>query len=159
MQAVLTLPPALESARCTRRFLERALRAAGIDGDQAWTVTLVTHELVTNAVLHARTDFDLRLAVDGDTVHVEVRDDNPRRPLLTPPPRYATSGRGLELVSSLADEWGVVADDASKVVWAVVRPQPVDDDRTAPPGRLDGHRQRQPTEYTGPPAGDLSMSA
>lgn len=77
MQAVLTLPPALESARRARRFLERALRAAGIDGDQAWTVTLVTHELVTNAVLHARTDFDLRLAVDGHTVHVEVRDDNP----------------------------------------------------------------------------------
>lgn len=121
MEAVLSLPPELESVRCARRFLDDALRQAGVTGDLAWDVALVAHELVTNAVQHARTDFQLRVAVWGDAVHLEVRDDNPRRPTPARPPRWASSGRGLELVTSLADDWGVEADDVSKVVWAVVR--------------------------------------
>ena len=157
MRATLTLPPVLDSARRARRFVERALGDAGIDGDHAWTVTLVAHELVTNAVQHARTDLDLRISVDDDTVHVEVRDDNPRRPLLTPAPRYATSGRGLELVSSLAGEWGVVADDVSKVVWAVVRRHDLTGSGT--PGERQDGIGRHSTDLGGPPAGNLSLSA
>ena len=159
MEAVLILPPVLESAWRARRFVERALAEAGIGGDHAWTVTLVSHELVTNAVQHARTDLDLRLAVAGDAVHVEVRDDNPRRPILTPPPRYATSGRGLELVSSLADEWGVVADDDSKTVWAVVRKRQLDDDPSGRRGRRIAGRRLPSTEVAVSPADHLSLSA
>lgn len=145
MEAVLTLPPALDSAWRARRFLARALADAGVGADDAWTVTLVAHELVTNAVQHARTDFDLRLTVGPGTVHLAVRDDNPRRPVLEPPPRFATSGRGLELVSSLADEWGVDADDVRKVVWAVVSVREREDEH-AGPGRqaLDAPRGRAP---------------
>lgn len=145
MEAALSLPPELESVRCARRFLDGALGQAGVDGDLAWDVALVAHELVTNAVQHARTDFELRVAVWGDAVHLEVRDDNPRRPTVTRPPRWASSGRGLELVSALADDWGVEADDVSKVVWAVVRRAGADDHVTASREAAGGGaRRRQP---------------
>ena len=150
MDAVLELPPDLDSAWRARRFVQRALSNGGVEGDTAWTVTLVAHELVTNAVQHARTDLVLRVDVRADTVRVEVHDDNPRRPLLTTPPRFATSGRGLELVSSLADEWGVDADDDSKVVWATLCRRDLDGDPPSSRSRLAG---------LWPPSGDLSASA
>ena len=150
MDAVLDLPPDLDSAWRARRFVERALRERGVEGDTAWTVTLVAHELVTNAVQHARTDFVLRVDVRADAVRIEVHDDNPRRPVLNTPPRYATSGRGLELVTSLADEWGVDADDDSKVVWATMRRPDREGDPPSSRSRLAGHWQ---------PSGNLSASA
>ena len=39
---------------------------------------LVASELVTNAVVHARTDLHLRLELRGDLFHVAVRDGSPR---------------------------------------------------------------------------------
>ncbi|HVM02316.1 MAG TPA: ATP-binding protein, partial [Acidimicrobiales bacterium] len=87
----------MESVRCARRFLDGALRQAGVAGDLAWDAALVAHELVTNAVQHARTDFQLRVAVWGDAVHLEVRDDNPRPPAPTRPPRWASSRPRPEL--------------------------------------------------------------
>lgn len=141
MVAVLNLPPDLDSAWLARRFVRRALSDGGVEGDTAWTVTLVAHELVTNAVQHARTDFAVRVDVSADAVHVEVHDDNPRRPVPTTPPRFATSGRGLGLVTSLADTWGVEADDARKVVWARLRRRDLDGDPPSTRSHLAGHCQ------------------
>lgn len=121
MDAVRRLPPDLDSAWHARRFVRRALSDGGVTGDTAWTVTLVAHELVTNAVQHARTDFLVRLDIGADAVRVEVHDDNPRQPVPATPPQLATSGRGLAVVTSLAEAWGVDADDGGKVVWATLR--------------------------------------
>ena len=129
MHAAVTLLPDFHSPRRTRRFLAASLAAAGVDPDQAWVATLLGHELVANAVQHARTDLEVRLHVDDDTVRVEVCDDNPRRPVPARAPLTATSGRGLVLVARLADQWGVDADDDGKVVWF----------------QVDRHRWRPPT--------------
>lgn len=117
MHAAVTLAPDIHSPRRARRFLSALLGAAGVEPDHAWVATMVGHELVTNAVQHARTDLQVRVQVDDDTVRVEVCDDNPRRPVPSDPPLTATSGRGLVLVGGLADRWGVEADEDSKVVW------------------------------------------
>jgi anti-sigma regulatory factor (Ser/Thr protein kinase) len=117
MHAAFTLSPDLHSPRRARRFLASSLGAAGVHPDHAWVATVVGHELVTNAVQHARTDLEVRVHVDDETVRVEVSDDNPRRPVPSAPPLTATSGRGLMLVGGLADQWGVEADDDCKTVW------------------------------------------
>jgi anti-sigma regulatory factor (Ser/Thr protein kinase) len=95
------------------------------------TVTLIAAELAANAVRHGHVpgrDFHLRLTVrvSGGTgiFRVEVSDTRTEcRPVSgTPvrPPLDADSGRGLYLVSELADRWGVVdrAGAPGKSVWA-----------------------------------------
>ncbi len=92
------------------------LRSNGADGASEVCV-LLTSELVTNAVLYARSPIVLRVAVDASLVRVSVHDDS-----LTPPtPRSAaandTSGRGLALVDVLASTWGVDLNGQGKEVW------------------------------------------
>ncbi|MFF4396787.1 SpoIIE family protein phosphatase [Streptomyces sp. NPDC001480] len=84
---------------------------------------VVVNELVTNAVVHAGTDVELtcRLEETGALV-VEARDHHPSRAprrggTETPhePPEY---GRGLRLVATLAEAWGVTYRTGAKTVWA-----------------------------------------
>ena len=103
----------------------------------AWEATehleaavLVASELVTNAVLHARTAIQLRVTVTGSSVRVEVYDENSRLPVAAACPPDATSGRGLALVGTLAGAWGMDNRGDGKVVWAEigsVDPPPFDD--------------------------------
>jgi hypothetical protein len=78
---------------------------------------LVT-ELVTNAILHARTVVQVCLERRDEIVRVEVRDGSPIRPALRDHGLHATTGRGLALVSRLAATWGVDVGSDGKVVWA-----------------------------------------
>jgi hypothetical protein len=80
---------------------------------------LITSELVSNGVLHARTVLRLRLRSDGlRWLRIEVYDQNSRLPRLAPCPEDATSGRGLALVEGLGSAWGVVRERDGKIVWA-----------------------------------------
>ena len=64
---------------------------------------LIATGLVSNAVLHARTEFRLTLRSDGfDFLRVEVRDENTRMPSPAGTPQDATSGRGLAVVTAIA---------------------------------------------------------
>jgi hypothetical protein len=68
---------------------------------------LVASELVTNAVVHARTDLRLRLELRGDWLHIAVRDGSPRLlRLVTARDPEAEGGRGLWLVDQLGRAWG-----------------------------------------------------
>lgn len=85
------------------------------------TAELLATELVTNALLHTDGEAVLTAIVDPYHLHVEVRDFAPRIPKpRTPVPDSGTNGRGLLLVQSLADAWGVRppgGDQRGKVVW------------------------------------------
>jgi anti-sigma regulatory factor (Ser/Thr protein kinase) len=83
---------------------------------------LVASELVTNAVLHARTAIQLRLQCKSASLRVEVFDENPRLPMTPSCPPEATSGRGLALVSKVAGSWGIEHRDEGKAVWAELGP-------------------------------------
>ncbi|MEU2619902.1 SpoIIE family protein phosphatase [Streptomyces sp. NPDC007157] len=87
---------------------------------------VVVSELVTNAVVHAGTDIEvdwwLEEARQETAFVVEVTDHHPSRaprdhPGETPyeTPEY---GRGLRLVASLAESWGVTYRVGAKTVWA-----------------------------------------
>ena len=113
------LDPRPESARLARLAVLDALTDAG-RADLADAAALLVTELVTNAIVHAHTAIDLQIAVGTHGVRVEVRDGSPNRPT----PRHygatATTGRGLELVSLLADRYGTDVDaveGGGKSVW------------------------------------------
>ncbi|ARP73012.1 ATP-binding protein [Streptomyces pluripotens] len=100
-----------------RRELRRLLRHWGKPG-RSDTAELLTSELVTNALVHTDDDAVLTAVVTPGGLHVEVRDFVSRRPeLCAPDTREDTHGRGLVLVQSLADAWGVRPHGVGKSVW------------------------------------------
>jgi anti-sigma regulatory factor (Ser/Thr protein kinase) len=88
---------------------------------------LVTSELVTNAVRHARTDVDVEVQLRGDFLHLRVRDRSTAVPQLRQEhrPSVGSGGRGLRLVDVYASGWGYVLCADGKVVWATMRARPV----------------------------------
>lgn len=84
-------------------------------------VRVVTSELVTNAVRHARTD-EIRVDAyaDGDAYVVEVWDGDGTLPVMCHPRPDSHCGRGLLIVAKLATRWGARRDDddPGKVVYA-----------------------------------------
>ena len=116
MDARTTLAADPASAGLARGFL----RARLVEWD-AWhleeSATLLVSELVTNAVLHARSETMLSLIYDDGVLRVEVADSSlvgvQRR-------RYAydaATGRGLLLVEALSTAWGTIATEEGKAVW------------------------------------------
>ncbi|MEU9114043.1 ATP-binding protein [Streptomyces sp. NPDC048483] len=101
-----------------RRELAQLLsRWAGAGGGEVTAVaTLLTSELVTNALVHAEGGA-LVTATVGDRLRVEVRDFVSGRPEPKAPAADGTSGRGLMLVRSLADAWGIRSHGVGKCVW------------------------------------------
>ena len=86
----------------------------------AWTVAQVVSELATNCTLHARSDFVVRLAVEGESVRVEASDGVPGGLQARQYSSTATTGRGLRIVESLSSDWGVTATEDGKTVWALL---------------------------------------
>jgi anti-sigma regulatory factor (Ser/Thr protein kinase) len=80
-------------------------------------VELLTSEVVTNALIHAGTPMVLRLRPQGAGVEVEVEDGSSLPPARRHYSSTATTGRGVEVLDSLADEWGWRADPVGKTVW------------------------------------------
>lgn len=113
---VVRLPGVRQSVAAARRFLADAVDGC-LDEDQLDTATLLVTEVVTNAVLHAQTDLSVHVVVDGSGVLVEVEDSSPEGPLRRSHSEESVTGRGLELVEGLADDYGVLATSNGKAVW------------------------------------------
>ena len=115
-ESFLRLPADPASPGVARRFVGTVLSDLGHDRllDSARTGV---SELVTNAVLHARTDIEVRVTREGDTVRIGVHDRSRLPPALRAYDRLAATGRGLALVSALARTVGVDADDEGKTTW------------------------------------------
>ena len=90
------------------------------------TAALLVSELATNAVVHASSDFAVTVVypTSSGRVRVEVVDGVPGQPMPLRPPPTAPHGRGLLLVSSLAQEWGVegAGRRAGKTIWFELTP-------------------------------------
>ena len=111
----ITLPADAESPRRARQFARNAL--AGADADMTDMVMLLVSEIVTNAVLHARSELRLLMTWNGPAVRVEVADLSPLLPAQRNFSAMATTGRGIQLVDEIADSWGLAPSDDGKVVW------------------------------------------
>lgn len=104
-----------------RRFVRDVLREWN-QAPVADVVTLLTSELVTNAVLHAGSEVDISLCASGGTIRVEVADSSPRVPEPSGYRNDAQTGRGLAVVAAQSDNWGTQRTRSGKIVWFEVRP-------------------------------------
>jgi anti-sigma regulatory factor (Ser/Thr protein kinase) len=142
LQVQLEVRPDPAEVGRARRWARSRLAGSGIGPDEplAETLILLISELVTNAVVHTGCPAVLRMLLPdagaaragaagpgGETVRVEVADRSAR----APEPRHAdgedTNGRGLELVTGLADRWGWRPEGGGKSIWCEVdrgQPQP-----------------------------------
>jgi anti-sigma regulatory factor (Ser/Thr protein kinase) len=118
--ASLQLPPDHAAASRARHFVCDTLRAWGCD-DAIPDAELLVSELVTNAVLHARSATRVTIERDGErngsVLRFSVYDASPTRPRLRDYGPQAVTGRGLLLVDRIARRWGVDPQDAGKCVW------------------------------------------
>lgn len=80
------------------------------------TTELLMSELVTNALRYARGKITVRLVLER-TLVCEVLDDCATLPRLQHPSGNDESGRGLHVVSQLAQRWGTRRTRTGKVVW------------------------------------------
>ena len=111
--------PELASPAAARAFVRSELEQQAVPEPPLETAVLLTSELVSNALLHARTEVDLLLVMAASGVRVEVHDGNARRPgpSASPAPLDSTTGRGLLMVEALAGRWGVDGSGEGKTVW------------------------------------------
>jgi anti-sigma regulatory factor (Ser/Thr protein kinase) len=116
IESTLSLPADPKSVAAARRFVREALDQSGAPAFEEGA-TLLVSELVTNAVLHARTAPQITLRLNEGRLWVGVHDGSP---VIPAPKRYgpnAATGRGLQLVQQVAANWGVEKDGTGKVVW------------------------------------------
>lgn len=112
--------------REARRYVDDELTAAGFE-DAVMPAQLLVSELVTNAILHARTPLRVSIEQRGDLVRVNVADESGLRPRTRAHSIDSGTGRGLVLVERMATRWGVEPDDSGKVVWFELPRHPADD--------------------------------
>ncbi|MEU5196124.1 ATP-binding protein [Streptomyces scabiei] len=109
-----------ESVGQARSFTTATLTNWGLP-DRAEDIRLCVSELATNALLHGTAPghgFLVRLDAEEEAVRMEVHDSSRRHPEARHAADTDTSGRGLILVSALADDWGVQERPPSaKTVW------------------------------------------
>jgi anti-sigma regulatory factor (Ser/Thr protein kinase) len=117
----LALEPA--SAHRGRAFLRAQVTGwdLAIDADQVDVLELLTSELITNSLVHARSELEVTVHHDQRGVRVSVSDLDSRRPIISPHDDGALGGRGLVLVDALADDWGVDDLPEGKAVWFRLR--------------------------------------
>ena len=118
--ARIALPRSPASVGTARRFIAARTAAWSFPEPAGAQLVLIGSELVTNAVLHARTELTLTLELRDGRVRISVRDRSRVPPTLRHYRADALTGRGLGVVAALSDRWGISTAADGKVVWAEV---------------------------------------
>jgi anti-sigma regulatory factor (Ser/Thr protein kinase) len=119
-RARIDLPRSPASVGAARRFIEARMSAWSFPAPAGEQLVLIGSELVTNAVLHARTDLTLTLELRDGRARVSVQDQSQAPATLRHYRADALTGRGLGVVAALSDSWGISTAADGKVVWAEV---------------------------------------
>jgi anti-sigma regulatory factor (Ser/Thr protein kinase) len=103
--SAVRLDVALEdgAVRTARQFVAKTLDHWGLT-EVSETAALLTSELATNVVLHARTGFAVVVRRTRVGAEIDVLDEGTGTPRRVVP--HELGGRGLMLVEGLADAWG-----------------------------------------------------
>ncbi|MFE9389713.1 ATP-binding protein [Streptomyces sp. NPDC006784] len=154
-----------------RRWARARLAGSGVDADEplAETLILLISELVTNAVVHTGCPAVLCMLLPrrcpagaahevAGSVRVEVADASSRAPRRRLAEGEDTGGRGLELVSGLADRWGWEHEPGGKRVWCELDTAPLGAVDPAPAnGRESGARRE--ARANGEPRAGVNVGA
>ncbi|MER5573355.1 SpoIIE family protein phosphatase [Streptomyces massasporeus] len=110
------VPPDPAAVSGMREAVSQRLEAWGLS-EFAFAMELILSELITNAIRYGAGPIHVRLIRDR-TLICEVADSSSTSPHL----RYAATtdegGRGLFLVSQMAERWGTRYTPQGKVIWA-----------------------------------------
>lgn len=118
VHASLGLAPDAQSPAVARRFITDFCTAASLSEELCQTAALLTSELVTNAIRYGGSRAVLEARLPDGAIRVAVHDDNPQLPDVGLAPEVTDEGgRGVLLVSTLADRWGIEPDATGKAVW------------------------------------------
>jgi GAF domain-containing protein len=117
-RAVRQLPAQAMSVPLARSWAEGWLAGSPVPPEQRDAGVLVISELVTNAVRQGDGAVRVTLEVAEESLFVEVFDSSHRIPTLGEVPVDSTWGRGLHLIDTVCDEWGVTEQLDGKTVWA-----------------------------------------
>ena len=112
---VLELSATATSPGRGRRFTSALLSDA--DRQVVADIELLVSELITNAVIHTRSEPRLEVHMLRDRIRVEVYDDDPNPPAMLEHDLTRPGGRGLHLISTISDRWGTQQVGTGKLVW------------------------------------------
>lgn len=111
------LPADPMAVRLGRRWISEQLREWGVVGRRDDVAAALT-EVVSNAVLHARTRSDVTLRHGDGQLLVTVTDSGDGGEAeLQHVPGGSTRGRGLAIVDALTDAWGSQRTTSGQRVW------------------------------------------
>ncbi len=110
------LPHATEAPAHARHLLRDVCEKWQLTALQG-VVELLVSEVVTNAVRHGEAPVQLWLAVHAHGLACAVADGDPQPPRMRTTSVDEESGRGLQLLTELADTWGSYPSSRDKLVW------------------------------------------
>jgi anti-sigma regulatory factor (Ser/Thr protein kinase) len=113
-----SLPAQPMSVPLARSWAEGWLAGSEVPPDHTDAVLLVVSELVTNAVRQGDGPVRLSLHVRDGALDVAVFDTGHRMPVLSDFGPDSTGGRGLHLIDTVCESWGVREEIDGKTVWA-----------------------------------------
>ena len=110
-----------KSVAASRRFVEQAV--TDLPDELREAAILMTSELATNAIVHAATGFEVGIDRSADWLRIAVTDLGGGEPELQSPTSSEPRGRGLQIVKTLSDKWGITdnEDHSGKTVWCAIR--------------------------------------
>jgi anti-sigma regulatory factor (Ser/Thr protein kinase) len=82
-------------------------------------VAVMVSELATNSIRHAASNFIVSIDRTPQEIRVAVTDTGPGLPAVKAPAPTVPSGRGLRIITTFADDWGISPSHAAsgKTVW------------------------------------------
>jgi LuxR family transcriptional regulator, maltose regulon positive regulatory protein len=140
----LALGPVPTAAAAGRTFVQAVCGRWGL-GELAWSAALLANELVTLAVVYARTAMELRVELRGPRLSVAVTDQDPNLAWLLAAKDDTDRGLGFLIVDQVASAWGVRQDGAGgKTTWCTL---------DLPPPQADIAGRGRPLRAPQPPSG------
>jgi len=116
----LALERSLQAPRTARSAIGEWLTTQSCSQRVREDSMVVVSELVTNAVVHARSEPLVVATIDDGRLRIEVHDQDPSPPVIAPT-ADAGGGFGMRIVDGLCDAWGWAATDHGKRVWTETR--------------------------------------
>jgi anti-sigma regulatory factor (Ser/Thr protein kinase) len=113
-----TLRGDLNAPAVARQRVSEQLTGPDFSTEVVSDVVLAVSELVTNAIEAGATAVQLGLNVTRHEIQLSVGDNTGGWPRPTRAPSVAPRGRGLAIVSQLADTWQAERTDAGKRITA-----------------------------------------
>jgi anti-sigma regulatory factor (Ser/Thr protein kinase) len=113
----MDLPADRTAPSRARSFVGEAMRSWHLPNDTIADAVLLVSELVTNALLHARSAPSVEVTLQDGRLRCVVSDDSPLVPRRRRYASDAATGRGIALVETLASRWGSDPDGSGKRVW------------------------------------------